>query len=186
MSHYNLALKFKSTSHQLLYPLQLWAKQYSRLLLDSPVIGRITWPFSCFTNTYLHFLSVCVFPRNWTHNHLRCKRNALPLSHRTTSFKTTNKLPRQRNSPNHKRAVTTWKNSKNHKPLHCITNDRGHLCGVVASFCCILKKIICKICLAVNYLHILKVSIDFIKKSLFVSFIYDFLFVLILMIRAYS
>ncbi len=30
----------------------------------------------------IQFLSVCVFPGNWTHNLLRCKRNALPLSHR--------------------------------------------------------------------------------------------------------
>ncbi len=29
-------------------------------------------------------LSVCVFPGNWTHNLLRCWRNALPLSHRNT------------------------------------------------------------------------------------------------------
>ncbi len=32
----------------------------------------------------IHFLSVCVFPRNWTHNILRCWRNVLPLSHRNS------------------------------------------------------------------------------------------------------
>ncbi len=31
-----------------------------------------------------HFVSVCVLPGNWTHNLLRCWRNALPLSHRNT------------------------------------------------------------------------------------------------------
>ncbi len=34
----------------------------------------------------IQFLSVCVFPGNWTLNLLRGKRNALPLSHRDTLF----------------------------------------------------------------------------------------------------
>ncbi len=33
---------------------------------------------------YTFFLSVCAFPGIWTHDLLRCSRNALPLSHRNT------------------------------------------------------------------------------------------------------
>ncbi len=65
------------------------------LIFQKASMEQIYFPLQIYLHLTEFFLSkatkltistVCVFPGNWTHNLLRCWRNALPLSHRNTSL----------------------------------------------------------------------------------------------------
>ncbi len=88
-------LYFDQHKRQKLYQHQPQTFERSSILLYFFILiitSLLMFPMTLSSNSFtfirhfypkcIHFLSVCVFPGNWTHNLLRCLRNALPLSHR--------------------------------------------------------------------------------------------------------